>query len=377
MERSKRVLILYTSVGLGHQSIAENIGATLSRAGFEVRLLDILKVQAGWLVSVSTRIHRFINEQLPWLWSWLYSSRVFTDLTLPLRVPLAARNSRETKFAVDEFAPDLIITTQTTASAVVAYLKRRGYYTGPFGIAFSDFHLHRYWLYPEADFYLANIEEQKTEMAALGFDPDRVYVCGIALRDRPEVSARAVRQRLNISEADKVVLVSSGSQGLGLGYDLLDQLAARRNVKTVVVCGKNQEAFSRLSDRYAGTGVVVLGFHTPMDELYAIADVFVTKPGGLSTAEALRWGTPMLISHLLPGQEEYNYSYLIERGLVLPEPVNLLAAVEEELKDGAFKAALAQNPARNALLPNAAEVLRAAGGLPPSPSSHFGAAGPV
>lgn len=377
MEPKQRVLILYTSVGLGHQSIAENIGAVLGRAGFEVRLLDILKVQAGWLVSVSTRIHRFINEQLPWLWSWLYSSRLFTDLTLCLRVPLAARNCRETKLAVDDFAPHLIITTQTTASAIVAYLKRRGYYGGLFGIAFSDFHLHRYWLYREADFYLANIEEQKTEMVRLGFDPARIYVCGIMLKDRPEVCVPAVRRRFGISETDKVVLVSSGSQGLGLGYGLLDDLAARPNVKTLVVCGKNHEAFSRLSDRYSGTGVVVLGYHTPMDELYAIADVFVTKPGGLSTAEALRWGTPMVISHLLPGQEEYNYSYLTERGLVLPEPVNLLAAVEEELRDGAFKLALAKNPARGELLPNVAEVLRAVSGSPPSVSSHSGAVEPI
>ena len=44
------------------------------------------------------------------------------------------------------------------------------------------------------------------------------------------------------------------------------------------------------------------------------ADAFVTKPGGLSVAEALVAAIPMVLCKPLPGQEERNARFLIERG---------------------------------------------------------------
>jgi UDP-N-acetylglucosamine:LPS N-acetylglucosamine transferase len=83
-----------------------------------------------------------------------------------------------------------------------------------------------------------------------------------------------------------------------------------------------------------------------MDEWYAIADVFVGKPGGLSTAESLRWNLPLVVCYTLPGQEEKNLKYLVARGLVMDRPLSLIRSVERELAAGAFKKFLRKNPYR-------------------------------
>ena len=163
---------------MGHKFIAENIGYELSQAGLEVRLEDISKVQAGKFSRVVIAVHGFINSKIPFFWSWLYKSYLVNAFISPLRLPLAAKNSERVKRLLADFRPDAVITTQTTASAVLAYLKQKQIYNQPFGIAFSDFHLHRFWLYDQADFYLANTQEQKDEMLKLGVAEKKIFVCG-------------------------------------------------------------------------------------------------------------------------------------------------------------------------------------------------------
>lgn len=345
----KKILILYTAVGQGHKSIAENIGYYLEQAGFTVKLDDAYKAQDGKLIRGGAVVHRFMNFQAPWLWRFFYNSKLFTNLSLRFRTKVAGKNYRKVLEIIERFNPDLIISTQTSPSAIVAFLKQAGLYQNLFAIAFSDFHLHRYWLYKEADFYLANIEQQKQDMIALGISADKIAVCGMILKPKILVDTRAIKKKFGIGPNDKVALIASGSQGTGLDENLIWQFLGSPGVKVIVVCGKNKSAFLSLSEKFVGDPITILSFYSPMEELYAIADIFITKPGGLSMAEALRFGLPILISHTLPGQEELNYDYLQEAGLVMPEPINLVSAALEELQTGNFKQALAGNAELNKL----------------------------
>jgi processive 1,2-diacylglycerol beta-glucosyltransferase len=352
----KKILILHTSVGLGHKSIAENIGLGLEQAGFTVKLADIGSVQKGMFEKYVTAAHRFINRRAPGLWGWLYDSGHY--LLLPFRVFIAGFNHQLTQKFVKEFKPDVIITTQTAASAVIAYLKKKKSYQGLFGIAFSDFHLHRYWLYEQADFYLANIAEQKEQMLKLGVPESKIFVCGMTLKPQAVVNTAAIKNKFNVSANDKVILIGSGSLGTGVDENLIAQFANQPNVKIIAVCGKNEFIYQQLKNKFAGfSNIIILGFYPLMDELYAIADVFITKPGGLSVSEALSWKLPMIISHLLPGQEQYNYDYLLYHNLVMPKYGDMAAQALGEAKSGSFRAALKSNPQLELLFPKNAAAL--------------------
>lgn len=356
----KKILIFYTSVGLGHKSIAENIAYHLEQAGHTVKLQDILQVQAGGLVTTSTTIHRFINTYLPFVWSFLYKNTLFTKLGLPWRVRVAAKNYANTKMVIDGFGPDIIITTQTTASAVIAFLKQKGLYTGKFGIAFSDYHLHPFWLYDEADFYLANIQEQKTLMVRRGIPSEKIFVCGMSLGPEEYVDAHEVKKSLGIDPEDRLILFGSGSLGTGFDASLIEAVVkSRPGVHAVVVTGKNEESYKELTEMFKGMKVIVLGFYEHMSQLYQAADIFIGKPGGLSVAEAVRYNLPILVSHMLPGQEELNFEYLEDKGFVMPEAINIESEIEEEIETHAFKDALTHNPSRSLLFPGSGPIIEA------------------
>lgn len=325
---NKKILILYTSVGLGHKYIALNIGTYLEKAGYEVKLYDVLQLQKGLLTEWGEWLHNLINRRFPFIWRWLYLNKTFTDLTLAFRVPVARRNNVRVKQVIEEFKPDLIISTETMPSAIVASLKQVGNFQGKFVIAFSDYHLHRYWLYDEADLYLANISDQVEQMKQLGVKQP-VVVCGITLPPLTEINPEVVKQKLRVPPNKKIILLSSGSMGIGFPSQLLKQFiyqltAHRSDLHIIVVCGKN-ETLKRDLEKEHFPDTTVLGFYQPMSELYEITDLFLTKPGGLSTAEALQAGAPLQITHWLPGQEELNYNYLIREKLVYPMPDVLTA----------------------------------------------------
>ncbi len=325
----KRILILYTSVGLGHKYIAENIAYHLEQDGHDVLLHDILKVQEGFLVDVGTWLHSFINRRLPFVWRWLYFSTLVNLIGLPLRVPLAKGNSNNLYEIVKQFEPELILSTQTTASAATASLIRQQKFSGKFIIAFSDYHFHKFWQYDEADYYLVNIEEQKQELIKLGVKPELISVCGITLKPLTVTDTDQIKAELNIPQEKQVIIFGSGSLGIGFGEallkDFLQKLVSHNsNVTVVVMCGKNESLKQRLQQENLPS-VVALGFYQNPSALYQMARVLVTKPGGLTIAEALQAGIKILITHTLPGQEEPNYDYLLSHDLITPIPVPLNA----------------------------------------------------
>lgn len=325
----KKILVLYTAVGLGHKSIAENIGYHLEKAGYEVLLHDILKVQAGIMTAFGIQVHSIVNRYLPFIWSWLYFSELVNLIGLPLRVPLAKTNSENLLSIVTKFQPDAILSTQTTGSAATAALIQQGKFQGKFIIGFSDYHLHRFWLYDEADLYLANTEEQKAEMLTYDIPAEKIFVCGITLKPIVTVAATSLRAKLNIPSNHKLVIFGSGSLGIGFPSSLLREFLQKfveqqRDTTVLVMCGKNNQLKAELA-QLALPHVMPLGFYTNPSELYQIVDLLISKPGGLTIAEALQAGTRILITHTLPGQEEPNYDYLLARGLIIAKPEPLTA----------------------------------------------------
>jgi processive 1,2-diacylglycerol beta-glucosyltransferase len=135
-------------------------------------------------------------------------------------------------------------------------------------------------------------------------------------------------------------------------------------LELVVVTGRNEQLKERLeqADRPERHHVKVLGFTTQIDELMAVADVVVSKPGGLTTSEALARGAAMAVVNPIPGQESRNSDFLLENGAAIK--INHLATLPFKLRrlleDPARLAQLKQNARRLGRPEAAFEVARAA-----------------
>ena len=339
----KNILILYTSSGYGHKKIAENIGSVLADE-YDVDLKNLFEVEQGAIVDQGTNLYLWILQKVPWLWNFFYTNKLFLVLTLPFRRTVASFKSKKVLELLHEKQYDAVICTQVNASAIVSYLKLKNLYTGKLIVTFSDFHLHRYWLYDNVDLYLANITEQKKLMEQMGVPPDTIAICGITLPETSiVVDKEFVRNKFSLFPGRKTILMLGGGRGLGIDEDKITELCAI-DADIMVVCGFNTELQKNLSETYRDKqNVKVLGFVSPLEELYSIADVIITKPGGLTIAECLKYDLAIVVYTYLPGQEAFNFDFLIKRKLILPIMGDLANAVKREIETGEFRESLTQN----------------------------------
>jgi processive 1,2-diacylglycerol beta-glucosyltransferase len=110
-----------------------------------------------------------------------------------------------------------------------------------------------------------------------------------------------------------------GSQGLGAMEHITRSFLAdtRHGYQIIIVTGSNKKLFSRLNRLNRGKGagrMKVLSFVDNADELMEISDIVVSKAGGMTTAEALVKGLPMLIVDPIPGHERRNADFLVANG---------------------------------------------------------------
>ena len=321
--RSKKILVIYTSVGLGHQVIAENIAQAMRRhAGVDVVMCDVLKLYEGPFTRGFEKAYLWVFAHIPWLWGFFYTNRTFNLLTRPLRLFSLAISGKAKKLLpiVQKEKPDIILTTETIATASISYFKKKGLYRGPLVTTFSDYHFQPYWVYSGVNRYLGIIPEhegnirqwsdEKPDIVITGMPVDEVYL--------KKYNASEVARKYKLSKVKPLVLLMGGSRGWNIGpEDALELLKSELDIQVAVICGTNEELRKKFETAAAGQPDlhVVSGWsNDQVAELFAAARVLVTKPGGLTLAQALVRRLPLVLISPLPTMEEMNQTYLVTRG---------------------------------------------------------------
>jgi processive 1,2-diacylglycerol beta-glucosyltransferase len=186
----------------------------------------------------------------------------------------------------------------------------------------TDFHTEPPWVQPEIDFYCVGSKEARSQLITWGISPHRILVCGIPIdpvfalpHDRPEIL-----RSLGLAAEKPVILVMAG----GMGPAPLDEVVLSLErcgvpLQVIAVAGHDEEMVARLKSLRGKVALDLrtLGWIENVPELMAVADLLVTKPGGLSTSEALAAGLPMVLTHPIPGPEECHAQHLVQHGVAL------------------------------------------------------------
>ena len=157
-----------------------------------------------------------------------------------------------------------------------------------------------------------------------------IRVTGIPIHPvfaRPKSRAECLA-RHGLAGDRPVILQLAGGFGVGPVVKIARSLlSVERSVELVVVAGRNEKVRRQMGEVAAPARhrLQVLGFTDQIDELMTVADLVVSKPGGLTTSEALASGLAMVIVNPIPGQESRNSDYLLENGAAMK--VNNLATL--------------------------------------------------
>jgi processive 1,2-diacylglycerol beta-glucosyltransferase len=275
------------------------------------------------LSKVTLKAYLAALKAAPEIWEWMYDNPEFKERTAKIRELLNRGSSKKLQKVLADFRPDAVVCTQAFACGVIASWKQAIGNDAPVLVGvLTDFVAHRYWAYENVDLYIAPNEETKHTLISQGVPPERIKAHGIPVDERfvRPVDKTAVLKSLGLKSDLPKVLVMGGSLGLGPMKSVirkLDKLPQPFDI--IAVTGKNEELKERLSrkGRKLRHHTTILGFVDNVYELMSIGEMVVTKPGGITTAEALVKQLPMVIINPIPGQEAKNTEFLLSQGVAV------------------------------------------------------------
>jgi processive 1,2-diacylglycerol beta-glucosyltransferase len=250
-------------------------------------------------------------------------------------------------------------------AGVISWLIANGKLDARLGVVITDFHFHAFWITRAFNWYFVAQEDDKIHMEALGLPGDRIMVTGIPVE--PEfavpVDVDAVLRRHGLTPGRTTFLVVGGALGLSPATAVVRQLLQLdRDFQAIVVCGRNEEMKNEIEQlvKSRPDDFRILGYTKEIPDLMAAATMILSKPGGMTTAEALARGVPMMILDPIGGQEARNSDVLLEAGAALKcTEVTLVAYKLRRLLDDPARLQRMRECARNLGRPNAAaEIAR-------------------
>ncbi|HRZ39550.1 MAG TPA: glycosyltransferase [Candidatus Omnitrophota bacterium] len=324
-----KILVVYATAGAGHKKAAEALYDGLKGSGHDVVYLDVLKYTNAFYHYSYVQGYTFLVKHLPVVWA-----AFFGLLDLPWMRPVLvdfrrfynAVNARAFHDYLRKEQFDCIFSTHFLPNEVAAYLKRTGQIHSKLICCVTDFDVHRIWISKGIDRYAVASPYTREKIISLGVDAQNVHVTGIPVNQKfsRNKNRAELKQKMGLKDGMFTVLMATGSFGFGP----IEEVASRlQGLQVLVVCGHNKALYQRMKSRNL-PDVVVYGLVDNMDELMAVSDAMITKPGGLSISEALVTGLPLIFFSAIPGQEEHNVRVLARQGVGVSHcPIENMAAV--------------------------------------------------
>lgn len=321
------VLILSCGMGGGHNSAGQAVAEELRRRGHEVMFLNAYDLKGKKTASVINNLYICIAQRVPRLFGVIY---FLGDAyrRLPIHSPVYWANGKMAKYLeplLRSHRFDAIVATHTFPAQTLTKMKREGKTLPPTFFVATDYTCTPFEEESDCDYTVIPSPELRDEFCRYGFDGSRILSFGIPVRAEfaAEESRAEARRKLGWEENQFVMLLSGGSIGAG---KIAASIAALRPFlaedetrRLIVICGNNRRLYERLRKQCAGCGqITVLERTEQMADFMHGCDVFISKPGGLSSTEAAAAGVPLIHISPIPGCETRNFRFFADHGMSIP-----------------------------------------------------------
>ena len=311
-----KILIFTATTGDGHNQAARNLKYELEKDGIEVKVVYLFKgnTKKSFTSSFFDKGQTFLVKNMPQTYSMIYNTAHY-KLTQDIMRKLMVSSKNRIRVILKEENPDLIISTHPYSVPLVFSQIKKYRMNIPFVQVVTDFDAHYIYIDQEIDAYITGIEFTNKTLIEKGIDKEKIHLYGIPIR---KIFSQTKRNNL-----DKFsVLIMGGGMGLE-GIKDCSEIILNSNLDLYlnIVCGKNEELKLELENKYASKisegKLKVYGFTDKINEIMDNSSLIITKPGGLTSTEAITKRLPMLLPFYIPGQEKENVDILTETGLAI------------------------------------------------------------
>ena len=323
-----KLLILSASTGEGHNSAAKAIAEYFEERGHSCRVHDGLAFMPKAKGELICRGHVFFYRKLPKVYGIGYRFEELQSQLQPYQKTLkkasrprrrhASRRRPELKGFLEEGGYDAVICCHVFVAKLLSILRRQEKLTLPCFFLATDYTCSPGVNQLDMDAWFIPHAALIPEFSSYGIPAGKLVPAGIPVRnsfftrgDRLEL-----RRKLKLPEDKKIAVLSCGSMGAGPMGRLAALLAQAlpEDCLLIAICGNNRRLEKRLKKLCRRKNLLVKGFVDSMSDYLDAADLFLSKPGGLSTTEAMHKGLPLILINVAPGCETRNMQFLTKLG---------------------------------------------------------------
>jgi processive 1,2-diacylglycerol beta-glucosyltransferase len=312
--QSPKILIVYASYGDGHYQASKAIEKCFRTKGIHhISSLDLMATAHPLLNELTKRVYIQSFKTLPGIYGWVYNitKEMQSDTSVLNMINTVGMGTLKTIISKEE--PDLII--HTFPQLVMPTILKKTGKVIPLVNVITDFDLHGRWLHSSVDRYYVATEDLKAQMETRGIPGHRILASGIPLGQHFDPKATPSAELLHrLDPTKKTVLLMAGAYGVMKGLrDVCHALIKGGQHQVLVVCGRNKELFRQMQHTFQHSPDIHL--YGYVNEMMAISDCIITKPGGITLSESLAFRLPLFFYRPVPGQELNNALYLKAKGV--------------------------------------------------------------
>ena len=337
----KKILILTAAFGEGHNSAARGIRQGLLQvAGREVRVEvhDLFAETYGPANTWAREMYLGLINQWPQTWGHVYrwldrrqkfstAFRVFFTLKKRLRRLLGS------------FEPDVIVSVYPAYSHMLDdMLGPTSHTCGKRVVVITDsLSVNAIWYQCSADYFLLPNARSAAVLHAAGILPGKTRTFGFPVS--PEFADPAPPRPLPTENASRVLYLINARKGAA--PELVLRLAALRGVTLTVAVGRDRRVRKSIESirSLAPRPFQIVGWSEELPRLLRASHLLISKAGGATVQEAIAAGCPMIVNHVIPGQEEGNARFLVETnsGVIAIRHAEIIATVQSAFANNAAR----------------------------------------
>lgn len=322
-----KFLILSCNTGGGHNSAAKAIKEALEEKHQLCDIMDVLAFGSQTASDLVCDAYIEMVKKTPKLFGELYNmgNRIgqLNQKNSKIRSPIYLINKIYADSLTDYIKNnnyDAVICVHIFAAEAMTNLKKHKNITIPFYFVSTDYYCPPMLeeTTPNAIF-MAHKDSAFTYINH-GIDKKLLVPSGIPVSKKflDKKDKADARKEFGLQPEDQVFLLMSGSMGFG---DLLDTTRyifdnGNKNTRVIAITGNNQELYKEFEEAFKHEErLILVGFTDKVSDYMDASDVLLTKPGGLSSSEALAKGIAIVHTAPIPGCESENVQFFTEHHL--------------------------------------------------------------
>ena len=330
----KKILILTAGFGEGHNSAARGVRDGLARVApaANVELHDLFPEAYGFMNTLTRKAYLAVINYWPSSWGyvyrWLDRKTDFDERFQRFRLLKKALGR-----LLDRFQPDVVVSVFPAYPYLLRQILGANRTCRSVVVVTDSITVNAIWYRCSADYFLVPNEQSAAVLRAGEIAQDKIKTFGFPVspqfadlkQDRPLPTAG--------SGARVLYVINAGTRRAPeLVRKLLDL-----DIHLTVTVGRDERLRRAVEAAMGDRKIDIVGWTDQLPRMLRASHLLIGKAGGATVQETIAAACPMIVNHIVFGQEEGNARLIVETnsGVIAGSPAEVVAQVERAFANNA------------------------------------------